>query len=44
MVDVDVQNDQQFSADMALSEFSENQSLAMEEKKEVKINLMTKQD
>ena len=29
---------------MALSEFSENASLAMEEKKEIKINLTTKQD
>ena len=44
MADVDVENAQQFSADMALSEFSENASLAMEEKKEIKINLTTKQD
>ena len=44
MADVDVENGQQFSADMALSEFSENQSLAMEEKKETPSNVMSKQD
>ena len=44
MAGVDLENAHQFSADMALSDFSENQSLAMEEKKDVSPNVMSKQD